>query len=104
VTLFFGGTFGAEHAIYRFTHPKAAPNAPRNLSQLLVDHRLAVFGSIVGLAVAGTGWRIMQNRHLSGTQKFMNIRLYGQMAGLLAIVMMAGITAARKAVPDDERK
>lgn len=104
MTFFFGGTFGAENAIYRFTHPKNTSNAPRNIVQLLVDHRLALFGSVVGLAVAGTGWRIMQNKNLSGAQKFMNIRLYGQIAGLLAIAMMAGVTAAHKTVTDEERK
>lgn len=76
----------------------------RTLTELIIDHRLALFGSTVGAAVLVTGWRIMQNRNLTGSQKFMNIRLYGQMAGLLAIAAIAGLTAGKATVPDSSEK
>lgn len=107
MALLFGGTFGAENALYRIKSrllAKATVTRQRPFTEVLIDHRLAIFGGAVGAAVLATGWRIMQNKNLSGSQKFMNIRLYGQMAGLLAIAAMAGLTAAKAAVPDSSEK
>lgn len=107
MALLFGGTFGAENALYRIKSrllTKATVTRQRPFTEVLIDHRLAIFGGAVGAAVLATGWRIMQNKNLSGSQKFMNIRLYGQMAGLLAIAAMAGLTAAKAAVPDSSEK
>lgn len=103
MALLFGGTFGAENALYRVKRrslAEATAARQRSLTELIIDHRLALFGGTVGAAVLATGWRIMRNQNLTGSQKFMNIRLYGQMAGLLAIAAMAGLTAAKATVHD----
>lgn len=108
MTTFFGGSFGAENSVYRFTHPiVVSPDEfqrPATISNLLMDHRLAVFGTVIGVAAAGAGWRVMQNRNLNGAQKFMNIRLYAQMAGLIAIGALAGLAAAKQTVPDKQKE
>lgn len=98
------GTLASEHAIYRFNRPlpKERHNAEWSLPQLLLDHRLALVGSVTGLAVLVSGYVMARNRNISGTQKFMNIRLYGQMAGLATIALAMGLTAARRTVPDDD--
>ncbi|PJF19039.1 hypothetical protein PSACC_01145 [Paramicrosporidium saccamoebae] len=99
---FGAGTFASEHAVYRLTRPAA--NQERSTTQAIVDHRLAIFGTAVSAAVLGTGYKVMQNSNTTGAQKFMNVRLYGQMAGLAAVMLMMGLTAARKTVPDEMRK
>lgn len=92
-----------EHAIYRMNKPRLV-HEPRSTMELVMEHRLALFGTVVSAAVLGTGWKIMQNKSTNSAQKFMNIRLYGQMAGLAAIIVMMGLTAARRTVPDDRNK
>jgi hypothetical protein len=106
--MFGAAAFASEHAIYRRkkypTQSDTTRPEDRGILQFIVDHRLAVVGSTVGLAVAGAMYKMASKRHTSGAQKFMNIRLYGQMAGLVAIIGLMGLTAARKAVPEEKRK
>ena len=60
---------------------------------------------MVGAVVLATGYRLLQNQHTTGAQKFMNVRLYGQMAGLAAIMVLVGVTAVRSVVPaEHDRK
>ena len=108
VAMFGAAAFASEHAIYRRRKYPAqsgmAVPEDRGILHFIVDHRLAVVGSTVGLAVAGAMYRMANKQHTSGAQKFMNVRLYGQMAGLVAIIGLMGLTAARKAVPGEKRK
>ncbi len=105
---FGGATFASEHVLYRLTRPAAShpvdasATASTGWRQTLVDHRLGIVSSVVALAVLGTGWRIAQNKHTTGTQKFMNIRLYGQMAGLLAIGVLMGLSVAKSIAEEEE--
>lgn len=95
------GTFAMENTIYRMKAKLREREQPRPLIELAMDHRLAVFGTAVSVAVLGAGYRIMQNKNTNGAQKFMNIRLYGQMAGLAAIIALMGLSAAKKTIPNE---
>lgn len=103
--MFGTGTFASEHALYRIARP--TPDSTKEHASLLnfvLEHRLALFSSAVGVVVLATGYRIAQNSNTTGAQKFMNVRLYGQMAGLVAIAAMMGLAAARDVVPNEKRK
>lgn len=103
VTTFFGATFGSEHALYRYSHPKWQDHPPSDripLAQTIMDHRLAIFSTSVAVVATATAYRAFRNPNLSNSQRFMKVCLYGQMAGLVAIAAMAGIAAARSAVYD----
>lgn len=109
MAMFGGATFASEHTIYRLTHPdinhtQATSSSPEGWLQCLMQHRLGVVGSAISAAVIGTGWKILQNKNTNGAQKFMDIRLYGQMAGLTAIVALMGLSAAKSVIDENERK
>lgn len=111
MSVFGGAAFGSEHAVYRLARPATefsrAERRSENPMQTIMDHRLGIVSSAVAAAVLGTGYRMAQNRNTTGTQKFMNVRLYGQMAGLAAIIALVGLSAARSVVPNgssDNRK
>lgn len=108
MSIFGGAAFGSENAIYRMTRPTVdlshEERRSRDYLQTFIDHRMGIVSGVVGAVVLATGYRLLQNQHTTGAQKFMNVRLYGQMAGLAAIMVLVGVTAVRSVVPAEHHR
>lgn len=102
VAMFGTASFLSESAIVqkaKYSHHQTSQTifVPDNrpIAERLYEHKFMVVSAVVGGAVLGAGVMALRNRNIGGAQKFMNIRLYGQMAGLLAVGVLMGLAAAR---------
>lgn len=103
MSTFFCASFASEYAIFRYNRPALdAPRAgsSRTLFEVIGDNRLSTIGLIVAGVVVGVGVRTARRQNLGTSQKIMNVRLYGQMAGLAAIAAVVALTAKKESLRD----
>lgn len=85
----------AENAVYQVRRPtipsQGGVEEPRDLASLLFHYRHPIVGGTFAAAVAAGAMIYSRDPYRSGTQKFLNIRLYGQGIALVALFGTIGL-------------
>lgn len=99
----------AENAVYQVRRPTIAErniDEPRDLASLIFHYRHPIVGGTFAAAVAAGALMYSRDPYRSGTQKFLNVRLYGQGLALVALFGTIGLGSivAQHNKLEEERK